>query len=146
MNNQMSIDKIIQLVTETHPYARGWKRSVTADWIAFFMVNGFIAAVSEGGPEIDGLCLFRPVITPADGADNTHLSYDPEGSTIWIDYCYSNSKRAMRGLGLCVLHRLGHRPYIAWERRGQLTVWPAKHFEQRILPKEKYVTTSTSHS
>ena len=135
------IDQIVEFVRSNHPYAGHWSQTISQDWIAFFMVNDLIAIVSEDGDTIDGLVLFRTVMTPEEGADESQMNYDPEGNVVWIDFCYATSKDAMAALGICVIHRIGERGTIAWARGQKLSVWSVKHFKEKLYGTAKSTTT-----
>ena len=150
----LAIEKVVNFVRDTHPYAGGWKQDVTKDWISFFMVNGLIAVVTDNGQTIDGLLLFRTVSTPEDGQDQSRLNYDPKGNTVWLDYCYATSRKALKGLTICAAQRLGLRTSVAWERaltsdrklpvreqRRRLEVVTVRDFFRHFLGKELYEPT-----
>lgn len=99
------------------------------------MQQGLCLAVSERGENIDGLLLLRTLMQPTDGCGNT-LKYDPEGSVAYVDFVFARHQRAMRGLVTAAIRRVGARPWVAWERRGELKTYLAARFVRHALKGE----------
>ena len=102
----------------------------------FFQNNDFLWGLTGDKQKIDGLVLFRTVMTPEEGADESKINYDPEGNVIWVDFLYATSRNAMKGLWVLAINRVGERGFVAWERERRMSVWPLPHIKDRVLGKE----------
>lgn len=132
---KVKLGKAIEIVQEHHPYAWAWEFKDLALWVKWFNHQHLLLCITVDGKAIIGLLMFRTVMKPEDGIDNS-LNYDPEGSVVFIDFVYAPTEEIRRGLAILAIKRIGRRDTIAWQRHGTLRSYSASRFVLHTL-KEK---------
>lgn len=111
---QADVLQLEKFVVKNHKELAKWTRQVLRQWLAFHVKEGFILAVSDG-LRIAGLTVVRPVMKPQDGEDG--WTFDYEGPCLYVAAMIAKSNEAFRALAVCIHHRFGVRPLVAWNHR-----------------------------
>ena len=136
MNAALSLGKVVEFVCDKHPYAGKWAPETVSIWVSIFIRNGWAICTTTEDGAINGLVMYRLVMHPEDGIEY-HYAFDPEGACVFLDFTAGTSE-VRSGLIQAVLHRVGMRPLVAWERRERLRVYSSERFLRHNLKKETH--------
>jgi hypothetical protein len=129
-------EEIVDYLVQHHPHAKTWERNIVRIYINVYANQNRLECSTSDGETINGIIMWRLVMEPEDARNENH--YDPEGACIFIDFCCGYTDEIRRGLLIAMLHQVGVRPVIAWERHGTLRVHTAYRLVQHILKRRKF--------